>query len=71
MKARIIGTQGKAKSTLEFLSDCWISVFDDKVALLGRYDDLKNAREGILKLLEGKTHGTVYSFLEKKKAEKR
>ncbi len=70
MKGRIIGTEGKAKATLEYLSECWISVLDDKVALLGRYGNLKNAKEGVLKLLEGKTHGTVYAFLEKKKAEK-
>lgn len=70
MKGRIIGSQGKAKSTLEFLSDCWISVGEDKVALLGKYEDIKCAREGIIRLLEGKTHGTVYAFLEKKKAEK-
>lgn len=70
MKARIIGTGGKAKNTLEFLSDCWISIFEDKVALLGRYEDLKNAKEGILQLLEGKAHGSVYAFLEKKNARK-
>ena len=70
MKGRIIGTEGKAKATLEYLSDCWMSISDDKVALLGRYEDLKTAKAGVLKLLEGKSHGTVYSFLEKKKADK-
>jgi len=70
MKGRIIGTEGKAKATLEILSDCWINILDDKVALLGRFEDLKNAKEAVIKLLEGKTHGTVYAFLEKKKAEK-
>lgn len=70
MKGRIIGTEGKAKATLEELSGCWLSVTEDKVALLGRYEDLKDAKEGVLKLLEGKAHGTVYAFLEKKNAEK-
>ncbi|MEM4255090.1 MAG: hypothetical protein QXR53_02045 [Candidatus Norongarragalinales archaeon] len=70
MKGRIIGTQGKAKATLEELTDCWISIAGDNVALLGRYEDLKDAKEGVLQLLEGKSHGTVYAFLEKKKAEK-
>ena len=70
MKGRIIGTEGKAKATLEYLSDCWMSISDDKVALLGRYEDLKTVKAGVLKLLEGKSHGTVYAFLEKKKADK-
>ncbi|HIH20843.1 TPA: hypothetical protein HA244_06255 [Candidatus Micrarchaeota archaeon] len=70
VKARIIGTQGKAKSTLEFLSDCWIAIGEEKVALIGRYGDLKNGREAIVRLLEGKSHGTVYAFLERKKAQK-
>ena len=70
MKGRIIGTEGKARSTIEFLSDCWIAVGEDKVGLIGKYEDLKIAKEAVFKLLEGKTHGTVYAFLEKKKAEK-
>ncbi|MFH1056180.1 MAG: hypothetical protein V1717_00030 [Candidatus Micrarchaeota archaeon] len=70
MKARIIGTQGKARQTLEFLSDCWISVSGEQVTLIGTYEDLKNAREALTKLMEGKAHGSVYSFLEKKNAGK-
>lgn len=70
VKGRIIGTEGKAKATLEFLTDCWIAVSEDKIGLIGRYEDLRVSREAILKLLEGKAHGTVYAFLEKKKAEK-
>ena len=70
IKGRIIGTQGKAKKTLEFLSGCWIAVGEDKVALLGGFQELKSQKEAVIRLLEGKTHGTVYSFLEKKKAYK-
>lgn len=69
MKGRIIGTEGKAKATLEALTDCWISISEEQVGLIGRYDDLRLAREAVIQLLEGKSHGTVYAFLEKKKAE--
>ncbi len=69
IKGRIIGTEGKAKATLESLTDCWISISDEKIGLIGRYDDLRLGKEAITKLLEGKAHGTVYSFLEKKRAE--
>jgi ribosomal RNA assembly protein len=63
-KGRIIGTGGKAKKTLEELSGAYLSISGDKVALLGRFEDLQGAREAILQLLEGKPHASVYAGLE-------
>lgn len=69
-KARIIGTRGKAKRTLEELTGASLAVGDDSVAVLGRFDEIQSAKEGILKILEGATHSTVYSFLERLSREK-
>jgi len=66
-KARLIGTEGKARKTMEELSGAFVSVYDNKVALIGRFEDLKAAKEGIKMLLEGKTHNSVYAFLEKQR----
>lgn len=66
-KARIIGTEGKARTTIEELSDAFVSVYENKIALIGRFEELKAAKEGIKMLLEGKTHNSVYAFLEKQR----
>lgn len=66
-KARLIGTGGTAKKTLEELSGAYLSVTGDKVAILGRHEDLQDAKEAVLGLLEGRPHGSVYASLEKRK----
>ncbi|HEV8289529.1 MAG TPA: hypothetical protein VGQ00_01075 [Candidatus Norongarragalinales archaeon] len=70
-KGRIIGAQGLAKAKLEDLSDCAIAVDGDNVYLLGRFEDLKLAKEAITRLLEGINHNTVFAFLEKEQKKRR
>ncbi|MBU1197606.1 KH domain-containing protein [Candidatus Micrarchaeota archaeon] len=70
-KGRIIGVQGKAKRTIEELSGAFIAISDEDVAILGEFEDLQDAKEGILRLLEGATHSTVFAYLEKRNREKR
>jgi len=65
-KSRLIGSHGKAKKTLQELSGAWLSVGEGRVALLGGYESIQLAREGVQKLLEGKTHSTVYAYLERR-----
>jgi len=64
--SRIIGTKGKAKSNIAKLSEVEIIVDDNKkeVHLLGKVDNLEIAKESINRLIEGKPHGKVYSYLE-------
>lgn len=67
-KARIIGTDGKAKKALEDLSEAKIAVGDDAiVGLLGGFEEVRAAKEAIIKLLEGRQHTSVYSYLENEK----
>jgi ribosomal RNA assembly protein len=65
--ARVIGKEGKAKKVLEELSDAHISVWEHKVAIIGTFEELHDAREAINRLLEGSTHAGVYSYLERNK----
>ncbi len=64
-KARIIGAEGKARKKLEEESDTFIAVSNahDTVSIIGRYEDIQNAKEAILRLMEGATHESVYRFL--------
>ncbi len=64
-KARVIGAEGKAKRTIEHFSGAWLSIPGDEVLFLGRFDDIKLAREAVLRLLEGQNHSSVFHYLER------
>jgi len=66
-KARVIGTQGKARLKLEELSEAFISISDEQIAIIGKYEELRNAKEAVMRLFEGSTHEVVYTFLEKRR----
>ena len=67
-KSRIIGEGGKARKKLEELSGTYIKVSNatDNVSIIGKFTDLQNAKEAILRLIEGSGHESVYRFLENK-----
>ena len=64
-KARVIGSEGKVKKTIEALSGAFLAISGDSIAVLGRFEDLKLAKDAVYQLLEGKQVSTVYGFLEK------
>ncbi len=70
-KGRVIGSEGRAKHTLQELSGAFISISGNKIAVLGEFDDLQMAKEGILRILEGAPHTAVYAFLERKSKERK
>lgn len=63
VKGRIIGRNGKSRTILEELTDCFISVYGSTVSLIGPHEALPVAREAILKLVEGAFHKTVWNYL--------
>lgn len=65
IKGRLIGTEGKAKLTMESLSGCRISLKGRKVAAIGNLEDVENLKKALIDLIEGKKHSTVYAYLEK------
>lgn len=64
IKARLIGTKGRAKRTLESLTNTNIVIFGKTVSIIGKYDNIIIAREGVEYLLEGAPHRNVYKFVE-------
>ena len=67
IKSRLIGTEGRARKTIEDLAKVDVSVYGKTVCIIGKTDDVILARHGIVNLLAGSKHGNVYSYLEKKK----
>lgn len=70
MRARVIGTKGKARIYMETLTDTSISVYGKTIGILGLSEDVHDAKEAILKILTGSSHAAVYNFLERLKSKK-
>jgi ribosomal RNA assembly protein len=63
IRARAIGTRGRARSRIEELSGCSMSVYGSTVALIGEEDQLDRATHAVELLLKGSEHATVFHFL--------
>jgi ribosomal RNA assembly protein len=63
IRARAIGTRGKARSRIEELSGCSMSVYGSTVALIGEEDQLERASHAVELLLKGSEHSAVFHYL--------
>ena len=63
IRARAIGTHGRARSRIEELSGCLMSVYGSTVALIGEEDQLERATHAVELLLRGSEHSTVFHYL--------
>lgn len=64
IKGRIIGEEGRARRTIEYLAEVHMVVGDNYVAILGKMEDVEIARRAVEMLIEGKKHNTVYKFIQ-------
>lgn len=64
VKSRIIGRDGKAKSTLEELTACEIEIKGHYIGIIGKAVDVDLAVSALIKLVQGSPHNKVYAFLE-------
>lgn len=67
IKARLIGTKGKAWKTVEQLTNCRLSVYGKTVSIIGYAEEVSLARQAVEDLLKGAPHGNVYRFVQNKK----
>ena len=65
VKARIIGTKGKALKTLMQLTDCSIVLHENKVEIIGLTENVKLAIQSLQSIIRGSKHGNVYARLER------
>ena len=67
IKARIIGTKGKAWRTIERLTGCHLSVYGRTIGIIGHVEDVTLARQAIEELLKGAPHSNAYRFIQEKR----
>jgi ribosomal RNA assembly protein len=63
IRARVIGAHGRARSRIEELSGCSMSVYGSTIALIGDEEQLERGTRAVELLLKGSEHSTVFHFL--------
>lgn len=67
LKGRVIGTEGKSKKIIEKYSGAKIVVYGKTVAMIGKWENIRLAKESVEMLLRGAKHTTVFKYLEEHK----
>lgn len=65
VRARLIGTDGKAKKTIENLTGAVIVVKNNSVGVIVDSEHMDATLQAIKSLIQGSKHGNVFSYLEK------
>jgi len=67
LKGRVIGMEGKARNTIEALTECSISVYGKTIAMIGTVEMSSICRKAVESLLSGSPHANVYKWLERQR----
>lgn len=67
IKARIIGTKGKAWKMVEKLTGCYLSVYGKTVSIIGLVEEVALAKQAVEDLLKGAPYSNIYKFIQDKK----
>ena len=68
LKGRIIGRDGETRRHIEKEAKIDISVYGSTIGLIGKAQNIEVALEAINMLLNGASHSTAYSYLERNQA---
>ena len=69
LRSRLIGKEGKSREMVEQYTNTNISVQGHTVGIIGEFQTLQFAKEAVIQILEGISHGNVFHFLEEKRRE--
>lgn len=64
VKARVIGTGGKARRVVEELTETEVCVYGKTIGIIGECSGVTTAKRAIELLIKGSMHSTVYKWLE-------
>ncbi len=71
LRGRVIGKEGKARQTLEELTETSITVYGKTISFIGPVENVVIAKKAMESLLAGSKHATVYKWLEQYHRKKR
>ncbi len=64
IRGRIIGTGGKMRRNIEELTDAYVSIQGNTVAIIGDIGSLQTAKKAVDMILSGSEHSSVNRYLE-------
>lgn len=67
LKGRVIGLEGKARNTIETLTECYISVYGKTISMIGTIEMCAICKKAVETLLSGSPHANVYKWLERQR----
>jgi ribosomal RNA assembly protein len=67
VKARVIGTKGKTRSTIEEVSGANMRVYGNTIAFIGKPEEVDLAERAVKMILNGSSHSSVYFFLQRER----
>lgn len=70
-KGRLIGEGGRTRELMEELTGASVVIYGSTCAAIGDPEQVETVRRAVEMLLDGAPHGSVYSFLEDRKRERR
>ena len=70
VRARVIGTEGKTRRTIENIASCDVVINDNTVGVIGSAESIENATTALSNLIKGSKQANVYRFLERMNAQK-
>jgi KH domain-containing protein len=68
IRSRVIGTDGKAKRTIENLTGSSLVVHGNMVGIISDAEHMPYTIQGIVSLVQGAKHGNVFAYIEKQNA---
>lgn len=68
LKGRIIGRDGETRRHIEKETKIDISVYGSTIGMIGKAQNIEVALEAINMLLNGSSHSTAYSYIERNQA---
>lgn len=71
VRARIIGSEGKTKRTLENVSGCEIVINEHEVGIIGPGEEIEETKTAVTNLIRGTKEANVYRFLERMNAKRK
>ncbi|MBU5574936.1 MAG: KH domain-containing protein [Candidatus Aenigmatarchaeota archaeon] len=70
IRSRIIGTHGKIREKIEEATNCFISVYGKTISIIGKWNEIQNAKRIIEMIINGAKHTTILKILNTMKKER-
>ncbi|MCH8519669.1 MAG: KH domain-containing protein [Nanoarchaeota archaeon] len=64
---RVIGQEGKTRKLIEEITMCKVTIKDNFVAVIGKFENVQLVHEALSMLIKGASHKSFYGYLERNK----